>query len=1123
MCENIKRGILLVFCLSCWFIPTICNAADAAFVGVLSLVTDPEGAKALNLSPDVAAKMNALLAERENEALELALEIKSLSPAEQKQKLAPFVAESEKRGLALLTPEQVAKLLQLRIARGGMLTLLEPQVSTSVGLSEAQKAKLQTLATEWEQSSRAAAELDRQAAKAATERKISELLTAEQRAAWEVLAGSPQGEVLVKAVPATESVATVPSQSKSAKEPAASVATDLIAAKTNLANGEEVKLRFSFRYTPWKDVLEWFAQQADLSLVLDVAPPGTFNYSDQRQYTSGEAIDLLNSVLLTKGYTLVRRGRMLLVINLEDGIPPNLVPQVSLKDLASKGEYELVSCLFPLGKFAPEDAEKEIRPLMGPQGALLVLPKAKQIYVTETAGKLRAIHSILQQIEDPTAGIEEKIATFKLKHLLPSELMILARPLLGMPENVNSAPDGSLRVSLDELNGRILATGKAERVAKFSELVTTLDVAEPSELGPATAIETPQLEVYAITTANSDTVLQVLRTLLGGLPDVRLDKDANTGNIVALARPSQHATIRATIDQMQKDTRMVEVVKLRKLDPAMAVVAINKLFGGAEGEASPSGPKVDADPTTLQLLIRGSQSQIEQIRELLSKMGEATSEELAAGTRSNVRMIPLTGRAADSALEQLEALWPTVRSNKIRTVTPSKTPSLHVPLPPASSSEVKKSPLSNSSEAKPSGPAYLEKTTQPCIRSPFEFVAFQKPVDEPTNNASGNTQQAAVEAGPAKPEVEKQKSVPGAEIVVTVGPGGLIIASEDLDALDEFETMLQQISSQHSVSSKEYTVFYLRYAKAEAAVEIIQQAMGGGGGGEEGGGSLMGDLASSFLGGQSGNLLGGLMGLGGGGGSGGSSSGPVTMTPDARLNAIVCYGKPVDLDLVEQLLKVVDQPNSPEDVQTNGKPRFIPVQFADVEEIAATVKQLYASRIAADANQPRQPSPEEFIRALRGGGGGRGGSSTAKKSEEQKMTIGVDKRSNSIIVAAPDPLFQEIELLVKQLDIASSNSDEAVQVVSLKGANPSLVEKALSSLVGENAKVTRQASDSRSSSGTSGASSTPTNRTPNPDQMQDEIRRRVEAFNAMQQEFNRGRDPRGSNSGPPSSSGRRGN
>ena len=43
---------------------------------------------------------------------------------------------------------------------------------------------------------------------------------------------------------------------------------------------------------PWADVLQWFAEQAGLSLVMNAPPQGTFNYTDDHEYTPAEAIDL---------------------------------------------------------------------------------------------------------------------------------------------------------------------------------------------------------------------------------------------------------------------------------------------------------------------------------------------------------------------------------------------------------------------------------------------------------------------------------------------------------------------------------------------------------------------------------------------------------------------------------------------------------------------------------------------------------------------------------------------------------------------------------------------------------------------------------------------------------------
>ena len=133
-------------------------------------------------------------------------------------------------------------------------------------------------------------------------------------------------------------------------------------------------------------MLDWFARKADLSLVMEAPPPGTFNYSDDRDYTPAEAIDLLNKVLLTKGYLLIRSGRMLMVVNMEDGFPPNLDPNASAGDLDSRGEYELVSVLFNLESVRPEDAEPEVKKILGPVGTVVVLPKSRQLLVTGFAG-----------------------------------------------------------------------------------------------------------------------------------------------------------------------------------------------------------------------------------------------------------------------------------------------------------------------------------------------------------------------------------------------------------------------------------------------------------------------------------------------------------------------------------------------------------------------------------------------------------------------------------------------------------------------------------------------------------------------------------------------------------------
>jgi type II secretory pathway component GspD/PulD (secretin) len=1040
--------------------PAPARAADSAFVGVLAIALEDGVAKQLGLSEQIKNQLLDVARRREDEATDLVLQIRDLPQAEQTARLAPFVQESERLGLALLSDQQRQMLQRIRISRAGMVTLGEPAVAEQLALTDQQKATVKKLLEE-----RAAGlkgrDQQRGTAQAELERRLAGLLTPSQRAAWEGLASAtpPADSQARKVANGASAPGTAPPPPKPSDMPPTGPSPTPSAADKPAGDG---KLRFQFRFAPWKDVLDWFASQAGLSLVLDVAPQGTFNYTDPREYTPAEAIDLLNSVLLTKGYTLVRRDRMLLVINLEDGVPPNLVTRVTVEDLDKRGEYELVSCLFPLTKTTPEEVEAEVAKLIGPQGSLVVLLKSRQMLVTETAGKLRTIRTVIQSMENPTAGKSAPVRVFELKSVTADEFLAIARTLLGLPGEQNEMADGSLRIAVDPLQARMFVSGKPEQVERFEEILKLVDL--PGSGGRAAgALESPQLEVYAVDAADPTTALDVLRTLLAGLPDVRLTTDPVTGNLIALGRPAEHATIKATLAQLQREAKRVDVIPLRRVDPETAKAAINKLFGGSGDDKHKNAPIVDADSATGQLILRGTENQLAQIRALLEKMGELTAgADPTATGQGNVRVLPFAGRPAREALEQVQLLWPTMRKNQIRVVTPSATIPLlrpSQPRPDALPDPAPAKPPQNKSASQPSRADrwwdYVSAAPQTAWEQTCCLLAGPASWRAASLLCAGAP--AADTSKPAAPPAAPRKAGDPADILVSSGPGGIVIASEDREALDDFERLLRTVLEQRRMGPQLPTVFYLRYARAEVAADLLQQVLSGESTESKssgGGGSLLGDLASTAFGEVGGGLVSGLLGLGGGSSSRAVSSAAVSITPDTRLNALIVHASPRDLETIEELLKVIDQQSSPETVQTAGKPQRIPVFNTSAEEVANVVRQIYASRLAPTAGTPQQPSPEEFIRALRGGRT-RDSAKAKAVQEQQKMAIGVDPRSNSLIVSAPEALFQEVKSLVEELDRAGLEVDSAVGVVSIKGTNSRALHQALSAIIGDSLRTTR--------------------------------------------------------------------
>jgi len=1024
------------------------SAAEPELVGALALAL--ESAEQLSLTDEQCQQLGDIVDQRELAGMKEVSAVGTLPREERLERLGPFRAESVRLGMAVLSEDQIKKLNELRAdSPEPAYSLTNSQPAAAASPSAAEKSAEQAEQTE---------EMSAQEPETNTATP-SETSPAETDQPPESAIEASMPDEPAEAEPAEDQ------PSKAQPAPVQPVAPPSFA--------KDGKLTFNFRYQPWRDVLDWFAESADLSLVLESPPPGTFNYQDARSYTVAEALDVMNSVLLTKGFSLVRKGRMLLLINLEDGIPPNLVTDVPLDELDQRGEYELVRVLFRVHSLSTDDAADELKQLVGPQGKVLALPKAGMVQVTETAGRIRAIRAAIEAIEQPAGG-DGTVREFPLEYVAASEVLPVVRQMLGIPEEEMATPTASLQLAVDPLGMKIFAQGAGVQLRRLEEVLKLVDV--PEAASGSGLSQTPQLMVYNVRGADPELVLKVLQEILAGNEGTRLSTDAETGALVALATPAEHKTIRELLTQMQQDARQISVIPLDTIDPQLAVLSINKLFtrpGATEDKPDPRAPIVDADLSSRSLIVRALPNDTQQIKDFLQQWGEGQEAIEASGGTGNVRLLPMSPSAARSALTQIEPLWPMVRQNKIRVVTPSsKIPAyqpgenseptapvdplqqLLGPNPlfgPPASLPARPDPQGDDRSARhePSGSGTGKKRA--AHRVPATFANQHSsppapPINEP-GSASSAAQRSTQQAAPSQPPVSK----PGAEIIVAPGPGGMIIASADLEALDAFEQLLRASAGQAASGSRQFAVFYLKHAEAMTVSEILGQVFGTSSGG---GGDILGDMAGAALGGLGGGLMGDLLGLGGGGGGGGFASAGVDIVPDARLNALVVYAQPNDLDTIDQLLQVLDQRSGPTQVEAGGKARLIPCINTSAAQVADVVKQVFQDRMqgGSGGGGGQQPSPQDILRALRRGGGGGGGGGADQ--EPSKMTIGVDERSNSLVVRAPDPLFAQVKQLVEQLDENGLGVPQSTRIVSLRHTNSEALKIALQSLLGEQAVTT---------------------------------------------------------------------
>jgi type II secretory pathway component GspD/PulD (secretin) len=368
------------------------------------------------------------------------------------------------------------------------------------------------------------------------------------------------------------------------------------------------KLMFQFREMKWDHVLSWFATQQDLTLVMDRTPPGAFTYSDSRSYSASEALDLLNSVLMTRGFTLVRREKMLTVMELSDAIPMELIPRITLDQLPQRGRFELVSIEFPLAKRPVEAVIKEVKPYLSNYGKALPLAAGSVLLVIETAGKMQTINELIAAVPVPQAPAAPVapptpvFAAYALGQLNPDTTLEFIRKLIPS-ENISvdgqagilSAfviPDQqtAIKAAFDALNEKQAALPELESVAYSLEHISAKELKSHIEsLAPTakTVASTDrvlvaaspgdqrlikdslaELDVSPIDSSKQTRTVQVEpaqvteieKALLSFLPRVQVVSNATTGSI--LLRGSE-IDLKSATDLVQTWTRPQELQKLQ--------------------------------------------------------------------------------------------------------------------------------------------------------------------------------------------------------------------------------------------------------------------------------------------------------------------------------------------------------------------------------------------------------------------------------------------------------------------------------------------------------------------------------------------------------------------------------
>jgi type II secretory pathway component GspD/PulD (secretin) len=849
---------------------------------------------------------------------------------------------------------------------------------------------------------------------------------------------------------------------------------------------EKGKVRFNFNGQPWPGVLEWLARVSQMSLDWQELPDGFLNLNTQRSYTVAEARDLINVHLLARGFTILRQGELLHVVNIKK-LDPSLVPRVAPTELDRRDPHEFVKVSFALDWLMATVAVEEFEPMLSPNGKLKALEKTNRIEAMDAVVNLREIYSVLKA-EQSGDSKKSLVREFILHHARASDVQAQLQTLLDIPqksampaapqspdqaqqqammmaqmqmqmqgggrgrrgrsEGQPGQPPGSaaqgkasaITLVVDDRRNSILAHAPPDSMAIIAQAIDAIDV--PSDRSQTLVGNMSRMQVYRLVGVDPEPVVKTLQQMGNLDPTTRLDIDPRNKAIIAYASLADHVTIRAVVAKLSGSERSFAVRRLRPSHAADYVAGTIAYMLGVQ----PKKQKERRVPWYMSSSQSGSDSSSDRPNEfrvdadlennrLLLWANEIEVAEVdnllvklgaipAKGSDAETERTIDTGSVeeAEELLEQIRRAWPRIAPNPLQMPPAAPKRKKRETPPPEKPAEDGAAPPPRSAATQSNG-------------SVFRLADMQREVtDEPATG--GDPRDLPLDRKSAKPPARGREETPPL-VKLSIDPDGkIVISSDDPEALDRLQDLAAELMPQR----KEYALIHLRYVWASGVRQSLEDFF------KDDNEKkpktrrpwYWDDSDSNQNETEDDRRL--------------SKRRKLKFISDTDTNSIIVQGAdPAQLQTIKELVREFDKPAPKGSNTTDRKTESFRLRYANAKDVHDVIKDVYRDLLSSnDKALTATPGQREIQRTYIFDN-----EDSDSKSEQMApkfkglLSIGLLNSSNTLVVsAAPASLFDRVARMINDLDEAAS--DNTVRVVKVgRGISAARLQDVLDSVLNE--------------------------------------------------------------------------
>ncbi|RMG19110.1 MAG: hypothetical protein D6731_00250, partial [Planctomycetota bacterium] len=178
---------------------------------------------------------------------------------------------------------------------------------------------------------------------------------------------------------------------------------------------EEATLVFNFRRASIQSFLGYLSREAGFSFIEEAAVQGDITAVANKPLTPSEALEVLRAWLLPKERTLLRTGKVVRILTLEEAKRRGLPVRVGSDPAQIDDDEELVTQVMPLKYVQAREVKEQLEGLLSAQGRLMIENTSNALVVTDTSASIRRFAQVLAAL-DKAVSSELTVKVYRLKN-----------------------------------------------------------------------------------------------------------------------------------------------------------------------------------------------------------------------------------------------------------------------------------------------------------------------------------------------------------------------------------------------------------------------------------------------------------------------------------------------------------------------------------------------------------------------------------------------------------------------------------------------------------------------------------------------------------------------------------